>query len=271
MYEKLVLSGGSIKGFGTIGCLQKLYENKLLDNITHYCGTSVGAIISLLLLIGYLPSKIFLILCEINFETLIHENIDDILINPLIGLYSVKPIMFVIGMLLKDKKIPFKITFKQLFEKFKKHLIVTGVCLNNNTLVFFDKEKYPDMEVLKAIQISISIPIFFKPTEYDNKIWIDGGCLNNYPIDYFNDDLNNIIGINLLSNVTIIEQFNTHEEYLKQLLSCLKILANKNNTLYDKFTINLYFENAEHTFDINNEFKLFLYNIGYNTSIDKFL
>ena len=51
----LVISGGGIKGFVALGALQKLYDTKKLININKYCGTSVGAIISLLLIIGYKP------------------------------------------------------------------------------------------------------------------------------------------------------------------------------------------------------------------------
>ena len=39
------------------------------------------------------------------------------------------------------------------------------------------------------------LPLLFKPMEYDNKCWIDGGVINNFPIDYCNDQINNTLGI----------------------------------------------------------------------------
>jgi NTE family protein len=265
--NKIVICGGSIKGFGLLGYLHKLYENQMLTNLVYYCGSSIGSIICLLLLIGYSPSDIFYVLMEIDFETLFNENFDDLFETPHFGIYSTKPIIFIVGKLMKDKKISFKITFNELFKKFNKSLIVTGVCLNNNTLEYFDKEKYPDLEILKAIQISISIPLLFKPVLFNNKLWVDGGCLNNYPIEYFDDDLENVIGINIITNENNIEKFNSYDEYLKQILNCLfKSILNKNNDKYDKYTKNLHLDNMINL-KINNEEKLKLYNQGFNNEI----
>ena len=37
--EILVLSGGSIKGFTSLGCLTKLKELQIINNLRVYCGT----------------------------------------------------------------------------------------------------------------------------------------------------------------------------------------------------------------------------------------
>jgi predicted acylesterase/phospholipase RssA len=268
--NKLVISGGGVKGLTILGYLHKLYENNLLDNINKYCGTSVGSIICFLLLIGYKPNEIFYILMEIDFESLLLYSFDDILDNPHIGLYSTKPILFTIKKMTKNKKISLKINFKELFEKFNKSIAITGVCLNDNSLHFFDKENNPNMEVIKAIEISISIPLVFKPVNYNNKIWVDGGTLNNYPINYFDNDLDNLIGIKLKSEDIIIEQFNSHQDYLYQLMKCLLKSINNNKKKYKKITIELLVDNIN-DININNEKKLELYNQGYNHSIKNFL
>jgi len=268
--NKLVISGGGVKGLIILGYLHKLYENNLLDNINKYCGSSVGSIICFLLLIGYKPNEIFFILMEIDFESLLLYSFDDIIDNPHIGLYLTKPILFIIKKMTKNKKISLKITFKELFEKFNKSISITGVCLNDNSLHFFDKENNSDMEVIKAIEISISVPLVFKPVNFNNKIWIDGGTLNNYPIDYFNNDLDNIIGINLKSEDIIIEHFNSHQDYLYQIMKCLFKSIHINKKKYNKMTIELVVDNINNV-NINNDKKLELYNQGYNYSIKKFL
>ena len=267
---KLVISGGGVKGLTILGYLHKLYENNLLDNINKYCGTSVGSIICFLLLIGYKPNEIFFILMEIDFESLLLYSFDDIIDNPHIGLYSTKPILFAIKKMTKNKKISLKITFKELFEKINKSISITGVCLNDNSLHFFDEKNNPDMEVIKAIEISISIPLVFKPVHFNNKIWIDGGTLNNYPINYFNNDLNNIIGINLKNKNIYIDQFNSHQEYLYQLMKCLLKSSHIDKKKYNKTTIELLVDNIN-DININNETKLKLYNQGYNHPIKIFL
>ena len=59
-YNTLVLSGGGIKGLLILGALQYLYETGKLQkkNIRKYIGTSIGAIINVLLIIGYEPKEI---------------------------------------------------------------------------------------------------------------------------------------------------------------------------------------------------------------------
>ena len=50
---------------------------------------------------------------------------------------------------------------------------------------YFNYEKTPDVKILDALIMSICVPILFKPVTYENKLFVDGGLLSNYPIDYF--------------------------------------------------------------------------------------
>ena len=54
----LVIGPGGIKGLMALGFLTVLDDHNWLSNINTYCGVSVGAIISLLLVVGYRPRKI---------------------------------------------------------------------------------------------------------------------------------------------------------------------------------------------------------------------
>ena len=78
-----------------------------------------------------------------------------------------------------------RITFKELFDKTGIHLKLTGTCLTDRTLVWFDHEKTPFMEVAKAVRISSCIPLYFAPVKFEDKYYVDGGCLRNLPVDAF--------------------------------------------------------------------------------------
>ena len=82
--------------------------------------------------------------------------------------------------MLKNKIGKSYITFKELYERYNNELNITGVCLSDNKLYYFNKELTPDMKILIAINISCNIPILFEPVKYDNKLWADGGLLENY-------------------------------------------------------------------------------------------
>ena len=54
-FDTIVLAGGSTKGLLTLGALQYAYDNNIIKNINTFIGTSAGAILCFLLIIGYTP------------------------------------------------------------------------------------------------------------------------------------------------------------------------------------------------------------------------
>ena len=113
--------------------------------------------------------------------------------------------MFIITALVEKKNVSKKITFKELYDKFKVKLVISGTCLNDASVHYFSYDLTPSMQVLKAVRISLSIPLLFKPYKYDNKLWIDGGSIDNYPIALFKDKLSDVIGILLDDTYEYIE------------------------------------------------------------------
>ena len=49
----LVIEGGGAKGVAYGGCLLAMEEFEILKKLTHFAGTSAGAIVSALLAVGY--------------------------------------------------------------------------------------------------------------------------------------------------------------------------------------------------------------------------
>jgi predicted acylesterase/phospholipase RssA len=266
----LIISGGGMKGYCALGAVTKLKELEIIDEPDVFCGTSIGSSICFLLSIGYSCEDIFTILYDIDSEMLLKYNIDTIFNDPHFGIANLDAFISVITILTKKKNISRKITFKKLFNKFKKDLIITGVSVNDAKLYYFNHINTPDMEILTAIRISCSIPFVFKPVYYNNKIWIDGGCFNNYPIDYFIDKLDDVIGIRLEDDETCIETFDDIPSYVIQVFKC--VIKGLNYGKYDKYeknTINIKVSCAYNFFDINKEHKKILFNCGYN-AVDQF-
>jgi predicted acylesterase/phospholipase RssA len=264
--EILVVSGGSIKGFTSLGCITKLKELKIINNLKVYCGTSVGSTICLLLLIGYEPYQIYQILYEIDLDILIEYD-NDIIDDSCFGISTSNPLINIIALLLKKKNIDPDITFKKLYELIPKKIIITGVCLNDLSLNYFSYETTPDMSVLLAIRISISLPFVFKPVSYNNKIWVDGGCLNDYPIEIFDNELEKVIGIYTCNNYdTNILEFENKFTYIYQVIKCmLKGMSSYKLDVYKKYTINITVDCGNSSiFAVSNEEKERMYKLGYN-------
>jgi NTE family protein len=267
----LVISGGGLKGFSALGALTRLKELDIIDNPDIYCGTSAGACISLLLNIGYSSADIFEILSELNMSQVVKSNLENILEETCIGLNLCDPIIYILGHLLKKKGFSVKTTFEELFNKTLKKLIITGVCINDVSVHYFSIDTVPKMEILTALKISISIPIIFKPCEYENKIWIDGGVINNYPIDLFKDKINDVIGIYTGNDDSITETIDDFQKYIVQVLKCIMTGINYDKLeIYKEYTIFIKAKNYSFGNEMSKEEIKELYDCGYNTVSKKY-
>ena len=68
--DTLVFSGGGVKGCVLLGGCQLIHELGIISHVNTFCGSSSGAMISLLLSIGYYPRDIFAIILGIDFKKL---------------------------------------------------------------------------------------------------------------------------------------------------------------------------------------------------------
>jgi predicted acylesterase/phospholipase RssA len=237
--KNLVISGGGINGIGFIGIIRFLSENNLLKDINHYVGTSAGSIIGYLLSIGYNHMEIFEFCKHFNFSKIVNVDLDNFLEK--YGFADSSKLYYILKRLTEAKKLNHNITFREHFEITNKKLTIVGTCLNDYKSHFFNFEKTPDMEILNAIRISSSIPLIFMPTVYENKLWLDGGMTENYPISLCDDEIENTLGIcvndECLENCNI-ESPKDLPEYLTQIFKCFIFSESLKNIIkYEKNTI----------------------------------
>lgn len=67
-FKNLVFEGGGVKGIAYVGALEKLDEEGILKDIERVAGTSAGAMLAVLVGLGYTAKEIGDILWEINFQ-----------------------------------------------------------------------------------------------------------------------------------------------------------------------------------------------------------
>lgn len=179
-YEYLVLSGGGVKGVGLIGALQILDEHDCLANLHTFVGSSIGAMIAAMLVIGYKPQEQFDVMCNINIQEM--QEIDIWKLFTHFGLDAAAKIVKYIKTLFRAKNIPTDITFEQLYQLTGKRLIITGTCVNTHKIEYFDDNTTQKLSVIDAIRISISIPFLFTSPKYNGNQYVDGGLLDNFPL-----------------------------------------------------------------------------------------
>ena len=260
--SKLVLSGGGIKGIAHIGALYALEQINCLSSITEFSGTSVGSLIIALHVIGYTASELYDFIKLFNLGKLKDISIVNI---QLFGLDTGSRVEYVIKRLINGKNLNENITLKELYEKTSKKIIFVTVCLNNMEVCYVSHETFPELPLYLAIRMSISIPLIYCPVIYQDKMYIDGGCLDNYPISIFKDNITETIGIILFDAKDNVEKIDNFETYIFRVLDCMirGMMLNLKNG-YDQHTIEIHVESINiANYEIDNIKKDELFIKGY--------
>ncbi len=187
-YKNLVLSGGGILGFSYIGFHKYITDNPTcgFENIENILGVSAGAIYSLYLICGLDYNVVKEVIMNTNIDELIDITIDDIInIKDHKGILDPITIKQNVIQPLLIYDIDPNITFKQIYEKYNKSLLIGVTNLSKMQFEIFGKENYPDMPIIDAITISACVPIIFKPIMFNDMVYVDGGTINKFPIDFF--------------------------------------------------------------------------------------
>ncbi len=265
----LVVSGGGLKGLSALGAITCLINNEIIEFPEIFAGSSVGSIICFLMNIGYSSKDIYDILEQIDFTKLIkYIEPENLLTDPCFGLSSPEPILEVIYSFMKKKNIKKNISFKELFEKTQSKLIITGTCINDVSINYFSIDTYPNMPILKAIRISISIPFIFRPYLFDNKLWVDGSCMNNFPIELFSDRLDDVIGIYMDDYYEFIDSISEVQDYFYRIFKCVfRGLNYSKIETYKKYFVHIITSGNHSTnWEMSKEDKKMLFNTGYDFS-----
>jgi NTE family protein len=238
----LVLSGGSIKGIAHVGAMKYLEEKNIINDIITFAGTSVGGIISALYIVGYTPDELMEFINLLDLNALKKINIDNFFAE--YGLDDGKRLIFILEKMIEAKGFSKVITLEQLYNKTKKKIILSSVCINDKKLVYLSHETMPDLPLITALRMTSSIPLFFCPVHYNNKVYIDGGLMNNYPISLFDDSLENTIGIYLSDEEESTNINNLETYFISVVQSLAKGFANALIAKYEHRTVRLSLRNA---------------------------
>ncbi len=268
-YNTLVISGGAFRGIAHLGALKYLQEKNILEHIETFICCSVGSIITILLSVGYVPDELHEFLKLIDFNNLKNIQINNLLNS--FGLDDGNIIIQLIESLIYRKTGLKNPTFLELYNANKKKIIITTSCLNNKKDKYFDYTNSPNMKILLAIRMSISLPIIFTPVLYENMYYVDGGVLNFYPINK-SENINTVLGIVLIDKEECNVSINSLEDILLHTLICgMNSSSLSNLDIYNKQTIRIELSNISYFTDLNIDEKNKLFDAGYNSALQFFI
>ena len=261
----LILSGGGVNGIAHIGALKALEEKNILKNIKNFAGSSIGGMIATLFVIGYTPDEMYSFI-EL-FDTKKMRSINPNGFFDKFGLDEGIKFTIILEKLFEAKNMPLNTTFKQLFQITNIKLIITTVCLNDKQVYYLSHTSFPDMPVILGVRMTTSFPFWFVPVKYNGKFFVDGGCIDNYPIQLFSNNLDSTIGIYLSEDKEIIKTIDNTEDFVFSLLKCLLEGVSCNSVKgFEKVTIRISLEGVSiMNLDIDNKVKKKLFDSGYVT------
>lgn len=199
--KHLVISGGGPLGLRYLGALEKLEQNNFwkVDDIESIYGTSIGAIIGTFICLKYDWETLNKYIIERPWHDAFKvsaKQIFDSYYNK--GLFDKKLAEIIFKPLLQAKDLNLDITLKEFYEFSKIDLHIFTFELNNFETVELSHTTHPELSLLQALTMSSALPGIFMPIIMDNKCYVDGGVMCNYPInqclrDHTNKD--EILGI----------------------------------------------------------------------------
>jgi predicted patatin/cPLA2 family phospholipase len=272
----LCFSGGGVKGISFIGALEELEKNDLIDlnKIDTYCGTSVGSMYSFLLNIGLTIQEIKDFIIAFNFSKLTGD-VDCVNFLENFGINNGDRIKFIFIKFIEIKYNKKDITFEELYEITKKKLIIIGTNLTEGKEEVFSVDLTPSFSVINAIRISISVPIIFTPFKINNILYVDGGIVNNFPINHCPEY--KTLGLYIKNSKK--KEINSIQELITSCFSLTNDCISERNIIeinkitirecwnkYKKIVIKIENPKFEYTkFDLSNENKNSLIELGTKT------
>ena len=223
----LVLSGGGAKGLAHVGVLKTL--DSLGVRVDYVAGTSMGAVVGALYASGYTGNQLDSIIKATDFELLINDNVPR------------KSKTFY------ERKNAEKYALTLPFNKFKIQLpssisrgqnvfnLLSKLTLGVSQIDDFSKLPIPfyciatDMQTGKevvldkgnlaqAIAASSALPTLFQPIKLNNKLLMDGGITNNFPIEgLLSKNLDFIIGVDVQDDLRKDDDLKSVSDILLQI------------------------------------------------------
>ena len=227
-----------MKGIAYVGALEVLDQKGILKDIKRVAGTSVGAMVAVMVALRYTAEEVRQVLEGLNFKDFKDSSKgilrDTIRLLKNYGWYKGDFFRNLMSKLIEKKTGNGEITFEQLEEtgKYRK-LYLVGADLTTGLSKIFSasNQETKTVKVADAARISMSIPLFFAAVRGGNNnkhVFVDGGLLDNYTVKTF-DRQNYLADLNNARRTEYYEKIN---ERLRMQRS-----TSRNEYVYNKETL----------------------------------
>jgi predicted patatin/cPLA2 family phospholipase len=285
--QHLVIGGGGPFGYTAFGVLKQLHDVGFwnIKNIKTIYATSIGSLIGTFLLLGYDYSYIYDYFVKRPWEKILKH----IGVNSIFNIYSDKGAIDIypiyiesLTMVLEAKGMTSDVTLKEFYEYSGVELNIIVSEINTFKCETLSYKTYPQLDLIKALSMSSSLPIIFNPHFLDDKCFIDGGIFSNYPLNACLNETkchkNEILGVRkkYTYNYPTITKDSSFMEYMyvsfQKLLDGIDDHNEVESIPYDISCDMDIFNNYDEWFDVftNSEKRVKLIEIGVNIAIEMY-
>ncbi|MDE6493219.1 MAG: patatin-like phospholipase family protein [Bacteroidales bacterium] len=237
----VVLSGGGAKGIAHVGVLKVLEELDI--PIDYIGGTSMGSIIGGLYAYGYTAHELDSILRAADWSKLLNDspdwtnvfylNKDNYVLHLPFGFKentSLAPIGFLKGQHINN--LFYTLTSRAYRFKDFKEFNIPFFCVAAN-IVNGQAAYMESGNLAKSMRASMAVPGVFSPVQIDTMMLVDGGVLNNFPVDKMREKgMDIIIGVDVGFSYAGVEHVSNMMDVLEEVIfmgSKMQVMTNRAN------------------------------------------
>ena len=170
-----------------LGAIQHLEKNKFLNlaDIQSIYGTSAGAIVGTLICLKYDWETINDYIIKRPWHDVFHVTVQNIFDSyTKKGLFDIKIIEKCFKPLFAAKDIPLNINLEDFYKFSNIELHFFSFEVNEYKVSDISYLTHPKLEVLTALQMTCGLPVLVTPVIQNDKCYIDGGMVSNYPLNF---------------------------------------------------------------------------------------
>lgn len=184
--QYLVFSGGAMNGLAYVGVLQVLEAAypKLYEHTQGYAGTSIGALVALLLCMGYTSASMRAVIDAFDSSVLFSRT--DNMFQNLGMVDAMNSLGTWVGDLIKQHMGKPDVNFAELFRRTRQELTIVVVNFTQKRTEYWNRHTRPGESVLLAATCSMALPLVVTPVVGPGgDLFVDGGLGDNFPLHLF--------------------------------------------------------------------------------------
>jgi len=249
--KHLAIGPGGMGYFALLGATNRLYDDGHLKDLESISGASAGALVALMIAVN-----------NYNFQEIVHKSLTVPLSSfkftlkclfESYGLVSRETIRDLVTSHIDD------VTFQQLYEKFPIKIHIAGYCVERSITTYFSVDTNPEMSIVDAACISISVPILFSSYKFGPWTYFDGGANESVPCGHLIGK-DSVVAIQLTYKNTYYDN-SSLPTYLIMILNGIFALRKT----YNIPTLKIYIKDVNIAdFSMNDESKVKLFIEGYS-------